>query len=156
MVSTTNRYHILNLHLTMLSIHPYLVFPGTCEEAFTYYNKVFASENLYIGHYKDAPPEAKSAFPNANDEHVMHATLQIDEKTVIMGNDSADIQAEHIAPARDFYLYLDAGNANNATRIFNELSVGGKVIMPIVQTFWASSYGIVTDKFGINWKITAH
>ena len=57
---------------------------------------------------------------------------------------------------RDFYLYLNTDNAEEAIRIFNGLAVEGKIIMPIAQTFWSPCYGIVTDKFGIHWKITSH
>jgi PhnB protein len=141
----------------MISVNPYLVYQGNCEEAFIFYKKVFGIESLYIGYYKDAPAEAKKFFPKAQGGNVMHATLQIDEKTVIMGNDSADITEQSaMSFLRDFYLYLNTDNAKEAIRIFNELAVGGKIIMPIAQTFWSPCYGILTDKFGIHWKITSH
>jgi PhnB protein len=141
----------------MISVNPYLVYKGKCEEAFIFYKTVFGSESLYISHYKDAPEEAKKFFPKAHDENVMHATLQIDERTVIMGNDSADISEQSsMSLSKDFYLYLNAANPKEATRIFNELSVGGKIIIPIAQSFWSSCYGILTDKFGIHWKISSH
>jgi uncharacterized glyoxalase superfamily protein PhnB len=100
------------IQIAMISINPYLVYNGNCEEAFNFYKKVFGSESLYIGHYKDAPGEAKKFFPNARDENVMHATLQIDETTGIMGNDSADISERAPIPfSRDFYLYLKADSS---------------------------------------------
>jgi PhnB protein len=64
----------------MISLNPYLVYQGNCAEAFTFYKSVFGGESLYIGRYKDAPEEARKFFPNAHDESVMHATLQIDAK----------------------------------------------------------------------------
>jgi PhnB protein len=141
----------------MISVNPYLVYQGNCAEAFTFYKTAFGGESLYIGRYKDAPEEAKKFYPNAHDENVMHATLQIDERTIIMGNDSADLSAQPpTSSSRDFYLYLNTDNPKEAIRIFNELSVGGKIIMPIVQTFWSPCYGILADKFGIHWKITSH
>lgn len=141
----------------MISVNPYLVYKGNCEEAFNYYKTVFGGESLYIGRYKDVPEEARKFFPNAPDENVMHATLQIDERTVIMGNDSADISAESTTPfSRDFYLYINTDTSKEAIRIYNELSAGGNKIVPIAQTFWSPCYGVVTDKFGIHWKITSH
>ena len=141
----------------MISVNPYLVYKGNCEEAFIFYKTVFGGGSLYIGHYKDVPEEAKKFFPNAHDENVMHATLQIDERTVIMGNDSADISAQSVTLfSKDFYLYLNTDNPKEAIRIFNELSIGGKILMPVTQTFWSPFYGILTDKFGIHWKITSH
>ena len=141
----------------MISIHPYLVYKGNCEEAFHFYKKVLGGGSLYIGHYKDVPEEARKFFPKAHDEHVMHATLKIDETTVIMGNDSADLsEPSAMAFSRDFYLYLDTESPEEAIRIFNELSVGGKITIPITPTFWSPCYGILTDRFGIHWKITSH
>jgi PhnB protein len=141
----------------MISLNPYLVYQGNCAEAFTFYKSVFGGESLYIGRYKDAPEETRNFFPNALDENVMHATLQIDERTIIMGNDSADLSAGSAVPiSRDFYLYIKTDDPKEANRIFNELSVGAKIIMPIVQTFWSPCYGILADKFGIHWKITSH
>jgi PhnB protein len=141
----------------MISVNPYLVYRGNCEEAFSFYKTVFGSESLYIGRYKDVPEEARKFFPKAHDENVMHATLQIDERTVLMGNDSADIFEQSATSfSRDFYLYLNTDNFEEAIRIFNELSVGGEIIVPIAQTFWSPCYGVLTDKFGIHWKITSH
>jgi PhnB protein len=141
----------------MISLNPYLVYQGNCEEALTFYKTVFGAESLYIGRYKDAPEEARKFFPKALDENVMHATLQINERTNIMGSDSADLSDRSAVPiARDFYLYVNTDDPREASRIFNELSVGGKIIMPIVQTFWSPCYGILADKFGIHWKITSH
>jgi PhnB protein len=141
----------------MISVNPYLVYQGNCEEAFTFYKTVFRAESLYIGRYKDAPEEARKFFPKAHDENVMHATLLINEKTIIMGNDSADISDQPaMALSRDFYLYLNTDSPKEAIRIFNELSVDGETIMPITQTFWSPCYGILADKFGIHWKITSH
>ena len=141
----------------MISVNPYLVYKGNCEEAFIFYKTVFGAENLHISRYRDAPPDARKFFPNVPDENVMHATLQIDQATAIMGNDSADTahQSAFSSP-KDFYLFLHVDKAVEANRIFTELSAGGKVIMPIAQTFWSRCYGIVTDKFGIHWKITSH
>jgi PhnB protein len=141
----------------MISLNPYLVYNGNCEEAFNFYKMVFGAEELYLGRYQDVPQDARKYFPNAADEHIMHASLKIDEKTVIMGNDSAEIAAQlTTALARDFYLYIDLDEPKEAIRIFNELSAGGKIIVPIAQSFWSPCYGVLNDRFGIHWKITAH
>lgn len=141
----------------MIAVHPYLVYPGNCEAAFHFYRQAFGRGSLYIGYYKDVPETARKYFPNALGEKVMHAALQIDATTVIMGNDDANAtESPAIPPQRDFYLYMDIDEANEAARIFNELSEGGKIIMPISETFWSSCYGILTDPFGVHWKITSH
>jgi PhnB protein len=147
-----NKSYIL---VVMLSLHPYLVFNGTCEEAFYFYEKIFGGKVLYMGRYKDVPLATRSFFPGCTDEQIMHATLQIDAATVLMGNDSV---ATHEKPTgasgHTFFLYLRAETEADAYRIFDELSAGGEIIIRIAQTFWTTHYGIVTDKFGISWKIT--
>lgn len=141
----------------MSSLNPYLVYNGNCEEAFNFYKKVFRGADLHITRYKEAPEEAKKFFPNASDENILHATLKIDENMVIMGNDHADSSPQLAKSfSVDFYLYVDIDSPKEAIRIFNELSIAGKVIMPIVETFWSPVYGILTDRFGINWKLTSH
>jgi PhnB protein len=141
----------------MISISPYLVYEGNCEEAFNFYNAVFFGESLYIGRYKDVPEDAKKFFPNAVDENVMHAALRIGDGTIIMGNDSPDTNKPSAAAfPRDFYLYINVADPKEAIRIFHELSIGGEIIVPIAETFWSPCYGVLTDKFGIHWKITSH
>jgi PhnB protein len=74
-----------------------------------------------------------------------------------MGNDLAEASGESTTSlARDFYLYINTDNPKEAIRIFKELSIGGKIVVPITETFWAPCYGVLTDKFGIHWKITSH
>ncbi len=141
----------------MISLNPYLVYNGKCEEAFNFYKNIFSNAELHITRYKDAPEEAKKFFPNAPNESVVHATLKINENTVIMGNDNAESSPQLIKPfSNDFYLYFVTDNPKEAIRIFNELSIAGKIILPIAQTFWSPLYGVLIDRFGIHWKLTSH
>jgi len=139
----------------MIALSPYLVYKGNCEEAFNFYKLIFSGEILYLGRYKDVPQEARKFFPNAQDEHIMHGSLKINDRTVIMGNDSPETPGQ-TGDVRDFYLYIDTETQKEAIRIFNELSAGGTVLIPIAHTFWSGCYGVLTDKFGIRWKITSH
>ncbi|MES2278178.1 MAG: VOC family protein [Bacteroidota bacterium] len=139
----------------MITLSPYLIFKDNCEEAFNFYKKVFGGEILFMGRYKDVPPVTRQLFPGATDEQIMHATLQINADTVIMGNDSVETyEKSKGAFINNFFLYISTADQADAYRIFDELSVGGKITMPMAQTFWSNHYGIVMDKFGINWKIT--
>lgn len=141
----------------MISLNPYLVYNGTCEEAFNFYKKVFRSEDLHLTQYKDAPKEAKQFFLNAPEESILHATLKIDKNMVIMGNDNADPSSQLMKPSStEFYLYVDTDTPQEAVRIFNELSTGGKIILPIAETFWSPVYDVLIDRFGIHWKLTCH
>ncbi len=139
----------------MITLNPYLVFKDNCEDAFNFYKLVFNGNFLYIGRYKDVPQQDRQLFPMSLDEKIMHASLQINTKTTLMGCDSIETYRQPAtAFANNFYLYISTDNQEEAYRIFNELSAEGKVIMSISQTFWSTHYGMVADKFGIHWKIT--
>ncbi len=139
----------------MITLNPYLVFNHNCEDAFNFYKSVFNGNLLYMGRYKDVPQADKKLFPNSLDEKVMHATLQINTNTTLMGCDRVEaFDPSETKSSNNFYLYVSTNNQEEAYRIFNELSVEGKITMPISQTFWATHYGMVTDKFGVHWKIT--
>ena len=139
----------------MIALNPYLVFKDNCEEAFNFYKSVFDGDILYLGRYKDVPQADKKLFPMSMDEKIIHATLKIDCKTTLMGCDSIEAYEQPTtAFFNNFYLYISTDSQEEAYRIFNELAVEGKIIMPISQTFWSTHYGMVTDKFGISWKIT--
>jgi PhnB protein len=136
----------------MLTLNPYLIFNNNCEDAFNFYKDVFGGEILFMGRFKDMPSESKQSFPNSPDEKIMHATLQINADTILMGADHADAYDE---PSKDkFYLYISLENQEECYRIFDQLSVAGKVTMPLTKTFWSTHYGMVLDQFGIHWKIT--
>ncbi len=116
---------------------------------------LFGGEFLYIGRYKDIPQADRQLFPISSDEKIMHVSLQINTKTILMGCDSIEtFEQSTTALVNNFYLYISTNSQEEAYRIFNELSAEGKIIMPIDRTFWSTHYGMVTDKFGVHWKIT--
>jgi PhnB protein len=136
----------------MTKLNPYLFFNGNCEEAFNFYKMVFRGEFKYLGRYKDVPNPDRQIFKET-DEKIMHVTLPISEETTLMGSDNIDSHAE-VALTNNFALYLNADTRLEADRLFNELSIGGQIKVPMTETFWGSYYGILKDRFGINWKIT--
>ncbi|MVN22375.1 VOC family protein [Mucilaginibacter arboris] len=139
----------------MMTLNPYLVFKDNCEEAFNFYKVIFGGNILFMGRYKDVPQGDKQWFPMAQDEKIMHATLQLNAETLLMGCDSLETHEQSKTVfLNNFYLYISTDNEEEAYRIFNGLAVGGKIIMPITQTFWSTHYGMLADKFGIYWKIT--
>ena len=139
----------------MTTITPYLIFNGNCEEAFHFYEKVFGGRIIFIGRYKDVPQESRQIFSNSTDEQVMHATLKINTVTTLMGSDSVETYEKSKGVIlNNFFLYINNPDQADTYRIFDELAVGGKIIMPMAPTFWSTHFGMVADKFGINWKIT--
>lgn len=140
----------------MITLSTYLIFNGNCEEAFLFYEKVFGGEILFMGRYKDVPADSRKAFAGAGDEQIMHVSLQLSPSVMLMGNDTVQVGGDETGAAvtNNFFLYVTIDDRVSAYRIFDELSAGGKVVMQMAPTFWANHYGIVTDKFGIRWKIT--
>jgi len=136
----------------MAAVNPYLVFNGNCEEAFLFYQSVFGGEFPYLGKFKDMPPtEGCEAVSAEEGERIMHVSLPIGE-TVLMGSDS-NSKSGDVAIGQNISISINAESRAEADKLFNGLSAGGKVFMPMNQTFWGAYFGMFTDKFGINWMV---
>lgn len=136
----------------MTIVNPYLYFNGNCEEAFNFYKSVFRSEFKYIGRYRDVPQAQRGIFSDGDDK-IMHVSLPISSETTLMGSDNSEIFKGSVSTS-NFSLSINTDLKEEAERLFQSLSIDGKIILPINETFWGSYYGIATDKFGINWKIS--
>jgi len=136
----------------MITVNPYLYFNGNCEEAFNFYKSVFETEFQYIGRYKDVPQTDRFIFQE-QDNKIMHVSLPISEHTILMGCDNAEAHKE-IMSYTNFSLSISTDIKEEADKLFEKLSNGGKIKLAMNKTFWGSYYGIVNDKFGINWKIS--
>jgi len=138
----------------MTKVNAYITFNGNCEEAFHFYRSVFGGEFLYIGRYKDLPSTDRQAFPHVDDEKIMYVSLPISKETILMGCDGADAHGHGAIFGNNISLTVNTDSKEEADRIFDELSVGGEIKMPMSQTFWGSYFGVFTDRFGINWLIS--
>ena len=135
----------------MASVNPYLTFNGNCEEAFDFYKSVFGGNFPYIGRYKDMPSE--TPIPDSEKEKIMHVSLQISKETALMGSDSSEAFGKTVQPGDNFSISVNAESEEEAKRIFNGLSAGGTIKMPLEKTFWGALFGMFTDKFGIHWMM---
>jgi PhnB protein len=138
----------------MTTANIYLTFNGNCYEAFLFYQSVFGGAFPYVGRFKDMPPQEGVTLPEAMLEHIMHISLPIGGDTVIMGSDTGGEWAPEYKPGNNFSISLNTGSREEADRLFNGLSAGGQVIMPMAETFWGDYYGMFTDKFGIGWMVS--
>ncbi|MEW5675149.1 VOC family protein [Flavobacterium enshiense] len=136
----------------MTSVQPYLTFNGTCEEAFNFYRSVFGGDFAYAGKFKDMPPSGEFSISDADKEKIMHISLPIGN-TVLMASDTVEGCGNPVTFGDNFSVSINAESEEEATRIFNGLSAGGKVTMPLNKTFWGALFGMFTDKFGINWMV---
>lgn len=137
----------------MATINPYLTFKGNCEEAFTFYRSVFGGEFPYVGRFKDMPPMEGKTMPESEGNNIMHISLPISKETTLMGSDSSDAFGHATIAGTNFSISVNTDSEAEATKIFNGLSEGGQVTMPLAKTFWGAFFGMFTDKFGINWMV---
>lgn len=135
----------------MAAVNPYLMFNGTCEEAFLFYKSVFGGEFPYIGKFKDAPAEEGEVLSEEALNRIMHVSLPIGN-TILMGSDSHPRYGD-VGFGDNFSISINTESTEEADRIFNGLSAGGKVEMPLQKTFWGAYFGMFKDKFGINWMV---
>lgn len=138
----------------MASVNIYLNFNGNCEEAFTFYKSVFRGEFPYIGRFGEMPASEGYEVPESDKQKIMHVSLPIGDGTSIMGSDTGAEWAPGFVQGNNFSVSVNAASKEEAEKLFNGLSEGGKVTMPLAKTFWSENFGMLTDKFGIAWMVS--
>ncbi len=137
------------------SINPYLTFNGNCEDAFNFYRSVFGGEFPYIGRFKDMPPmEGQPPVPEHLGKMIMHVSLPIGNGTILMGSDSSEEWGHATNIGNNFNISVNAKSREEADRLYQGLAHGGKTTMPMNQTFWGSYFGMLTDKYDIQWMVS--
>ena len=127
----------------MTTINPYLLFNGNAEQAFNFYKSVFGGEFAMLQRFKDTP-EAEKVASNEKDK-IIHVSLPLGKGNVLMGSDTAESMGQKITVGNNFSISVNAESEEEATRLFNGLSVGGTVTMPLGKTFWGAFFGMFID-----------
>jgi PhnB protein len=130
-----------------MQIHPYLFFEGRCQEAIDFYRRALGAEVLIQMAYKDSPV-ATNQPPEAQDK-VMHASMTIGDTEVFL----SDGMCGGAPSFKGFSLSLVLKEDAEAARVFTALGDGGAVTMPLAKTFFASSFGMLNDRFGVPWMV---
>lgn len=134
----------------MANLNPYLNFSGNCEEAFEFYRSVFGGEFLGgVMRFKDVP--AEDALPDSEANKVMHVALPVSQG-LLMGSDRPAAMGPATA-GNNSYISITAESEEEANRLFNGLSAGGQVAMPLEKAFWGALFGMFADKFGVQWMV---
>lgn len=133
----------------MPQLNAYLGFDGNCAEAMHFYARVLGGKLEMMMTCAQSP--MLDQVPPGNEDRVMHARMVIDQ-TVIMAGDAMG-GCEPYQGMKGFSMTLSYASAAEAKPIFEALSEGGKVTMPLHKTFWAESFGMLTDRFGTPWII---
>jgi len=135
----------------MALINPHINFNGNAEEAFTFYKSVFGGEFAMIMRFKDMEsPEFPVADHEAN--KIMHIALPIGQN-VLMANDVPESMGRTNENENRSKIAISAESREEADQLFNGLSAGGTVEMPMEDSPWGSYFGMFRDKYGIEWMI---
>lgn len=137
----------------MATTNTYLNFNGNCEEAFAFYKSVFGGEFVYLGRFGEMPETGEYKVPESDKNRVMHVSLPIGS-SVLMGSDCGSDWAPMFKQGNNFSISIAADSKSEADRVFNALSAGGQITMPMNRTFWGDYFGMLTDRFGINWMMS--
>jgi len=127
----------------------YLFFDGRCDEALDFYKQHLGAEVEMLMRFKDAPQQNGEMCAPGNENKVMHSCFKLGDWRVMASDGHAKGQPEF----KGFSLSLSFPGEAEADRAFNALSDGGKVEMPLMQTFFSPKFGMLQDKFGVGWML---
>lgn len=136
----------------MAHINPYVHFNGNAEEAFTFYKTVFGGEFAKIMRYKNL---SSAEFPVAENDanRLMHIALPIGKSSMLMGSDVLEIMGQVTENDNRNTISINAESREEADKLFNGLSAGGKIEMPITDGPFGSYFGMFADKYGVEWMV---
>jgi PhnB protein len=132
-----------------MPVTPYLFLDGRCEEAIEFYKNTLGAKVEMMMRFKEAPQEQKCS--PGHEYKIMHACISINGAPVML----SDGRVENKPKFEGFALSLDAKEAADGQRMFDALSQGGQVQLPMTESFFAERFGMVADKFGVGWMIIA-
>jgi PhnB protein len=133
-------------------LNPYLNFMGNTEEAFNFYKSVFGGEFSSVVRFKDTPEAAR--VPENEKNKMMHIALPIGKGNMLMATDALESMGHKVTPGDNMSLSLNTESKEEADRLFNGLSEGGKAEVPMSKMFWGDYFGMLKDKFGVQWMIS--
>ena len=128
----------------MQGIKPYIAFKGNCKEAIEFYKQALGAEVLFTQTYGDSPMKGR-----APDDKIMHCTIKVGD-SMIMACDNMFEENPTIV-GNNISLAIGGKDVGEIESTFEKMSDGATVTMPLQETFWAERFGMLTDKFGINW-----
>ncbi|GAB3999691.1 VOC family protein [Spirosoma daeguense] len=137
----------------MATTNTYLNFDGNCEEAFTFYKSVFGGEFTYLGRFGDMPESDESKIEDKDKNKVMHVSLPIGQ-SILMGSDIIEAYGTSFVKGDNFSISVTAESKEEADKIFTGLAENGQITMPMNDTFWGDYFGMLVDKFGIQWMVS--
>ncbi|HEI8866258.1 VOC family metalloprotein YjdN [Serratia sp. AKBS12] len=136
-----------------MQIQPYLFFDGSCEQAIDFYVQQLGAEVEMMMRYKEMPEQAKQeGGPEMDPESIMHACLRIGDSR-LMASDGCPQEGDAAVTHKGYSLSLNPNDVEQGRELFHKLAQDGNITMPYQPTFWAKGFGMLTDKFGVNWMV---
>ncbi|WP_412985830.1 VOC family protein [Pontimicrobium sp. IMCC45349] len=134
-----------------MKLQSYLAFNGNCQEAINFYKDVFDAQVTTLMHFKDAPEDVM-CVPDEAKNLVMHATLEFQDCLFMM---SDTIDEANFVKGNNFSMSINVADVDEALAIFNSLKEGGMEFMPFADAFWGGKFGMLVDKFGVQWMVSS-
>ena len=131
----------------MPQLNPYLNFNGRCREALTFYQECLGGE-LTLQKISESPMAAR--MPSAKGDHILHGALEKAGTILLMGS---DMIGDNLQPGNSVSLCLNCTSDQDINTLFDRLSAGGQVKVPLHQSFWGATFAEVKDKFGMSWML---
>lgn len=131
-------------------------FPGNTEEAFKFYKSVFKTEfaGKGIQRFGDAPASAEHPpLSDADKKLILHIELPITGGHILMATDAPESMGFKLTPGNNMHISIEPDSRKETKRLFDALSEGGTITMPLQDMFFGAYYGSCTDKYGINWML---
>ena len=135
----------------MAYLNVYLAFNGQAEVAMNFYRSVFGGEITDMMRMSDMPPNPNMTVSDADKNKVMHCALPINDNCVLMASDAP--QQQTTDPGNAISISIQAETEKEARALFDGLSQGGEIKMPLNHTFWKALFGVLVDQYGIQWMV---
>lgn len=132
-----------------MTLSIYLNFDGNCRDAFEFYRSVFGGDYIHVSTFAEGPDDMPVS--DEDKDRIMHVSLPIGD-SVLMGSDTSPTFSPPHQQGNNFSVSCHPASREETERLFNAISAGGAVTMPLDDMFWGSYFGACVDRFGIPWQ----
>lgn len=132
---------------TTTQVNSYLNFNGNCDEAMTFYAQVLGGQIVMKSTFGEGPMEVDESFK----DKIMHAHLTFDDCSILASDNPGD---QAFIPGNNYNISVYFPDKARAQTVYNQLSEGGVPAMPFNEVFWGGSFGMLVDKFGVQWMVS--
>jgi PhnB protein len=130
-----------------MKLNPYLNFAGNAEEVLNFYKDALNGEIEMVSRYGESPMPCDDDYK----QKIMHARLKFGNDNILMLSDA--MKGRPVSTNGNIQLSIGTHDEEKTTKIFDALSAGGTVVMPLAKQFWGATFGMLKDKFGVDWML---